>query len=195
MSLVVNPKDVAYEGRLGKFTYNTAEFELCKRYTETGVFEVLIYRGNALNGEDIKIPDGIVNISYMFENKSLRTPPAIPFSVKVADYAFKDCMSLIRGAALPYGLESCGFLYKNCRSMMSGSNMPDTVVSAPYMYDGCISLYEPGVLSKSLRFASGLYRNCKNLRVMPSLPDSIERADYIIKGCDYLNRTANHNMY
>lgn len=195
MSVIVNPKDVAYEGHLGKFTYNTGEFELCKRYAETGTFDVLMYRGNAREGSEIQIPEGIVNISYMFENKSLRTPPSIPATVKVADYAFKDCMSLIQGAALPYGLESCGFLYKNCRSMMCGSNMPDTVVSAPYMYDGCTSLYEPGTLSQNLRYASGLYRDCKNLRVMPELPPSVERADYMLKGCDYLNKNAHDRMY
>lgn len=195
MDMVVNPKDVCYEGYLGKFIYNTAEFELSKRYTETGVFDILMYRGNAREGQDVQIPDGIENISYMFENKSLLTPPLIPASVKVADYAFKGCVSLMRGAALPYGLESCGFLYKDCRSMMCGSNMPDTVVSAPYMYDGCISLYEPGTLSKNLKYASGLYRNCKNLRVVPTLPDTVERADYMLKGCDYLNKNANHSMY
>lgn len=190
MESVVNARDVDYEGRLGKFTYNTGEFELRHRYTETGVFEILTYRGNELYGENIHIPDGIVNISYMFENKSIKTAPMIPATVKIADYAFKDCVSLQQGASLPDGLESCGFLYKNCRSMLSGSHMPNSVISAQYMYDGCISLYEPGSLSNQLRFASGLYRNCKNLRVMPTLPPTVERADYIVKGCDYLNRTA-----
>lgn len=185
-SAMVNSKDVFYEGRLGKFTYNTANFELRYRYSETGVFEILVYRGEEMDGSKIVIPDGIKDISYMFENALISLPPVIPESVEIMDYTFKDCHLLIAGAGLPVNLKRCGFLYKNCRSLQCGSNMPDTVVSAPYMYDGCTMLSNVGHISLGLKYASGMFRNCKNLRDMPDLPSTLERDDYMFRGCNSL---------
>ena len=186
MENVINVKDVTYDGYLGKFVYNTANFELRNRYTEHGTFEVLVYRGRETNGANIVIPEGIINISYMFENTSIMTPPAIPESVEIMDYTFKDCASLNVGAGLPVNLKSCAFCYKNCRSMLYGSDMPDTVTSASYMYDGCTSLYSMGHVSVNLQYASGMCRNCKNLRMMPDIPETVERQDFIFKGCEAL---------
>lgn len=185
-SAIVNAKDVDYEGRLGKFTYNTAQFELRHRYTDMGVFEILVYHGEELDGRNIVIPAGIKNISYMFENTSIFFPPQIPNSVEIMDYTFKDCRSLMLGAGLPLNLKSCGFCYKNCSRLQCGSNMPDTVVSAPYMYDGCTMLSDVGHLSTCLKHATGMFRNCKNLREAPELPLSLERKDYMFKGCNSL---------
>ena len=186
---------VQYEGRLGKFVYNTGEWEIRQKYTETGSFDVLVYKGHVQNGDMIQIPDGVVNISYMFEGKPLITPPKIPSSVQVMDYTFKDCVSLQVGAALPYGLKRCGFLYQGCRSLIAGSDMPDTVESAPYMYDGCWSLMLPGHVSRGLRYASGMYRGCKNMREFPVFQDNIERNDNALKDCTFLNKLTYQTMY
>lgn len=187
LDAVINAKDIEYNGRLGKFTYNTKDFEIRYRYTETGVFDVLVYHGEETDGRNIKIPDGINDISYMFENSPIVIPPQIPDSVEFMDYTFKDCASLIAGAGLSKNLKSCGFCYKNCRSLQCGSNMPDTVVKAPYMYDGCTVLSNAGHISTGLVYASGMFRNCKNLRQMPEIPDTIEYKDYMFKGCNALN--------
>lgn len=187
LNTIVNAKDVEYDGRLGKFTYNTSDFELRYRYTETGVFEVLIYRGEERDGTLIKIPDGIKDISYMFESVPLTLPPHIPNSVEIMDYTFKDCTYLVVGAGLPVNLKSCGFCYRNCRSLQCGSNMPDTVESAPYMYDGCVMMSNAGHVSIGLKYASGMFRNCKNLREMPDISPTVERRDYMFIGCNALN--------
>lgn len=186
---------VNYDGRLGKFSYDTADFEIRYKYTETGTFDYLHYKGNVQQGDAIIIPDGIVDISYMFDGKPLLTPPAIPVTVVKADYTFKDCVSLCQGAALPINLVSCAFLYQNCRSLVVGSHMPDTVENAQYMYDGCVQLLNPGHISENLKYASGMFRGCKNMRELPVLPESIERGDNIFKNCTFLNRKLNDSMY
>lgn len=189
-------QEQSYEGRLGTFTYNPEEFSLRYKYAENGVFEYLWYKGHETDGSRIQIPNGIIDMSYMFEhNRYLMTPPAIPPTVKVAEYAFHDCLMLRQGASLPYGIERIGFMYQDCRAMLAGSTMPDTVVSAQYMYDGCISLYNPGDVSKRLENGSGLYRNCKNMRVQPEIPETIYRKDFMFLGCDWLERKNKRKMY
>lgn len=186
---------VNYEGRLGKFSYDTADYEIRYKYSETGNFDYLHYKGNLQQGEAIVIPAGIIDISYMFDGKSLLTPPVIPATVVKADYTFKDCVSLQCGAALPINLVSCAFLYQNCRSLISGSHMPDTVENAVHMYDGCIQLLNPGHISNNLKYASGMFQGCKNMRELPVLPMSIERGDNIFRNCNSLNRIMNDSMY
>lgn len=185
---MIPPRIVQYEGRLGTFAYSTADFEISMRYTETGSFEILSYRGRETDGSKIQVPEGLVNGSYLFEGKSLVTPPRLPKSLKNASYMFKNCVSLQRGAVLPDGVEKCGFMYQGCRSLVSCPDLPNTVVDAPYMFDGCSYLERSPRLSKRMRNIAGIYRGCRRLQEEPEIPPYVLRDQYMFRDCLFLNR-------
>ena len=147
-----------YKGSLGTFEYNTRDFELMVKYTATGRFDILHYRGGETDGSKIVIPKGITNCSYMFEKQSLVTPPVIPLGVVNTSYMFKDCKSLVRAAVLPFGVVKTSFMYQGCRSLTEVFPLPDSVKEAGYMFDKCVRLTTPPALSASLVHCSGMFR-------------------------------------
>lgn len=183
---MVLPQEKRYKGPLGEFTYDSKDFELMYRYTPIGSIEILKYRGPEVEGDKIHIPNGIVDCSYMFEKQSLRTPPVIPVSVKIANYMFKDCVSLVRGALLPYGTKSASFMYQNCRSLEVSPVLPDTLVNAQYMYDGCRLLKKPPRIGEALFNATGMFRDCYALEELAVLPSGVVKKVHIYRNCRLL---------
>ena len=72
-----------YEGKLGVFDYDDTEWEITETgsnpYTHGRCKESLRYIGDKVEGEDIIIPFGVSDCSYMFMGcTSLTTAPEIP---------------------------------------------------------------------------------------------------------------------
>lgn len=176
-----------YFGRLGDFDYDTGDFEIWSRTAGNGYVDMIRYRGRETDGTKIKIPEGVVDLSYCFEGCRLVIPPVIPLSVRIMQYTFQNCASLSKGVSIPDGVTRTGFMYQNCRNLVTGSDMPDSIVDASYMYDGCTSLINPGRVSANLQNGSGLFRNCRVMRVVPDLPDSVLRSGQVFRGCDFLH--------
>ena len=176
-----------YSGRLGEFDYDTGEFEIWSRPAGNTYIDVFRYRGRETDGSKIKIPDGVVDLSYCFEGCRIVTPPAIPVSVRIMQYTFQNCVALTSGASLPDGVLRIGFMYQNCRNLVTGSDMPDSVVDASYVYDGCVALVNPGRVSMGLENGSGMFRNCRVMRFIPDIPETIARSSQVFRGCDYLH--------
>lgn len=95
---IVDENTNHYIGELGSFDYNTDEWEVAERTavdSETGnesKSTVLRYVGDETDGKNIKIPEGVKNLDYAFENnKNLISAPEIPDSVESAFGAFKGC--------------------------------------------------------------------------------------------------------
>lgn len=175
-----------YSGRLGDFDYDTSEWEIWSRYAMRGTVDILRYRGRAVAGSDVHIPEGVIDLSYAFEGSRIQTPPVIPMSVRVMQYTFQNCKSLVRGASIPDGVTRTGFMYQNCRNLRTGSDMPDSITDASYMYDGCEAMLNPGRVSEKLVNGAGLFRNCRSMTVIPDLPECIRRDSQVFRGCDKL---------
>lgn len=175
-----------YSGRLGEFDYDTSEWEIRNRPAGRGVVDILRYRGRLTDGREIKIPEGVVDLSYAFEGSRLQIPPVIPMSVRVMQYTFQNCRSLGYGVSIPNGVTRTGFMYQNCCNLRSGSDMPDSVTDASYMYDGCSAMINPGRISMNLVNGAGLFRNCRAMSVIPDLPECIRRDKQVFRGCDTL---------
>lgn len=185
-----------YKGRLGDFWYDPEKWVILLKYTAVGTFDILQYCGRESDGDRIVIPDGVVNTSYMFSNRSLTKCPKIPIGVHTADYMFEENPSLTIGASLPYQLRSAAFMYKGCRSLLAGSDMPDTMVNASYMYDGCYSLQRPVRLSSNLEYMPGLYRNCRSLTEKnETLPDTVKDSKNWLYGCQRLEQKEHPVLY
>lgn len=125
-SVTKNGRLYHYEGSLGTFDYDPSEWavgvkDVTYENGASGMIPVLRYlkRDNVklgtkvksalfvgikdnpelsgLDGNHIKIPDGVKSLDYTFEGiKELETVPVIPDSVESAHGAFKDCTNLTR---------------------------------------------------------------------------------------------------
>lgn len=149
---------------LGDFEYDPSQFALGYKELEDGSqLPVLEYIGDGdgagsnfeafgvtlyMDGSDIKIPDGLKRMDYMFaDNDKLKYVPPIPSSVVSMHYAFAECDNLKYSVTptreynvpwsadllpeakdvmlghtivLPDGLEDMSGAFKNCKSLTSG---------------------------------------------------------------------------
>ena len=179
-------RECKYKGSLGEFTYNTEDFEIINKYTPFGVIPTLHYRGTETDGTKIKIPNGLRDGSYLFENTSIQTPPLLPPSLTLANYMFLDCVSLVRGAILPHGCVSASFMYAGCRSLTSVPRTPNTLKRAQYMCDGCRLLEEPVLLNDGIENITGMFRNCASMQHLADVPDSVKEYAHLYRGCKLL---------
>ena len=181
-----DPREKDYNGALGKFRYNSGEFVLSFVPTPTGMKEYLRYIGRDMTGKSIVIPDGIFDISYMFRDSMLVSPPMIPRMVTVMDGCFQNCRRLERGAVLPPGLKKANRLYSGCVRLESVPGIPPSVEYAAYMFEGCRSLVYAPKIPAGLKDASGMFKNCREMRSLPHVPNTIQKVDGIFRGCDRL---------
>ena len=96
-----------YNGPAGQFNYDDTQFTVS---TENGLLK---YIGSETRGENINIPQGIKDISGMFENSIITTPPLIP-----------------------NGVEKMVRTFAGCRQLQHYPNIPGTVVSAYEAFAG-----------------------------------------------------------
>lgn len=176
-------QEKTYKGPLGSFSYSTADFAVETKYTPLGPLQILRYRGKETDGLKIQIPMGLLDASYMFENKSLVTPPVIPVTVQRADYMFLNCVSLVKGAVFPYGMKSASFAYSGCRSLVEAPGLPSTMKNASFLFDGCRLLVKPPILNKGLENTTGMFRNCFRLESFADLPKSVVKSEHMYRGC------------
>lgn len=174
-----------YKGPLGQFVYNTRDFELIDKYTPFGRFDVLRYRGNETDGSKITIPNGIIDCSYMFEKHSLQTPPIIPVGVRIVNYMFKDCVSLLRGAVFPHGVVSAAFAYQGCRSLQACPGLPKTLEKGQYLFDSCTSLACPPKIGANLLKGAGMFRGCRNMQCLADFPVGAD-VQHAYRNCESL---------
>ena len=98
-SLSLSDATMVHDGTFGAFIYNPNEFKV----SSDGVH----YIGTETDGSKIKIPDGIVDTSYMFaDNKSLLTPPTIPDGVISCVSMFENCSSLKQPPVIPTSVKN-----------------------------------------------------------------------------------------
>lgn len=179
---------VRYKGPLGTFSFDPEQFVVVKRRDGAGrEVETLRYIGFERDGRLIQIPDGIVDMSYMFEHKSLMYPPAIPKSVKRAMCAFAGCISLAVAPVLPDGMENISMMLMGCRALTIGMHLPGSVTDAAFLYENCLNLSQPGTLSEGLLNATGMYRGCRALLSKPEIPDSVIETEGMFVGCEAVN--------
>ena len=102
-----------YDGVIGKFEYDPKEFRLAG----TEMFANLFYVGKETDGSKIKIPEGIIDCSRMFEFSSITTPPVIPEGVKICDRMF-DGSQIQEPPVFPDSVESISnAAFCNCTSL------------------------------------------------------------------------------
>ena len=117
-----------YEGILGNFQYDDTEFQLKSN-------SYLRYIGTETDGSKIKIPAGVTNCSYMFQ----------------------DCSSLLKAPEIPTGVTNCFAMFYGCRSLIEASEIPTEVKSCGYMFKGCSSLIKAPEIPKGVTHCAGMF--------------------------------------
>lgn len=139
-----------YEGVLGTFDYDEAEFNVGKTVDEDGkVFYALYYVGNETDGSKIHIPNGVKDISFMFmNNPNIKSGPDIPASVEKCSHTFDGCVNLEYPSDIHSNINQCDAAYANCINL---KRAPDIAIctnghrDTRRMFDGCPrSVYENG---------------------------------------------------
>ena len=163
---------VHYEGVLGSFDYNADEFALGYWEAEVNGNKVRVpvlhyindgatqngfnktYNG-FLDGEHIKIPEGLKSLDYTFADTGIITMPEIPKDVISAHCAFMDCKQLVDGcdsaktdSGINAGrltskpdLQDTSWMFSGCENMRNYFPiMSENTVDGRYMYSACKSL-------------------------------------------------------
>lgn len=185
---------VAYDGVLGTFVFDPTQFELQMVRVEAddfghdaGMYPILKYVGEEVDGRYIQIPEGLKSGAMMFaDNKDLQTMPKLPASLEDGFSMFKGCenLQLASCISLPPKMEDAAFMFADCPNLMRGPmRMPGSLRDATGMFANCESLQNTPHLNSGLESADSMFWNCKGLKKKPNIPRSCEHADFATEGC------------
>jgi len=123
-----------YQGPLGDFEYNDTEFRVF-------TYGVIKYIGKETDGTKIKIPAGITDCSFMFENCcKLQTVPVIPEGVRICNGMFVNCSSLQQAPEIPVTVKQCNFIFSECGFFYTPLLPQNTAGSFQGVFDSCCNL-------------------------------------------------------
>ena len=185
---------VEYDGVLGTFVFDPTQFELQMVRVEAddfghdaGMYPILKYVGDEVDGRHIQIPEGLKSGAMMFaDNKELQTMPKLPASLEDGFSMFKGCenLQLASCVSLPSKMEDAAFMFADCPNLMRGPmRMPGSLRDATGMFANCESLQNTPHLNSGLESADSMFWNCKGLKKKPNIPRSCEHADFATEGC------------
>lgn len=185
---------IHYEGELGTFDYDTKNWALGEKTVKdktSGVettIPILKYIGDKKAGNDIKIPEGITSIDYMFEdNDKLETVPVIPEGVKSAHDAFRDCDKITRAC------KDAKIDEKDMTGTTTGLAAGATAVAATAGTFGAVNGWNPlgwaafGVSAIAAGVGIAANHFAKDGKGGTwKMPDSLEDASEMFSGCENL---------
>ena len=185
---------VEYDGVLGTFVFDPTQFELQMVRVEAddfghdaGMYPILKYVGEEVDGRHIQIPEGLKSGAMMFaDNKELQTMPKLPASLEDGFSMFKGCenLQLASCISLPPKMEDAAFMFADCPNLMRGPmRMPGSLRDATGMFANCESLQNTPHLNSGLESADSMFLNCKGLKKKPNIPRSCAHADFATEGC------------
>lgn len=119
-----------YEGELGVFDYDETQFKVF-------IDGSIRYVGEETDGSKIVIPDGVIDLSDVFNDSNLVTPPRIPKSVVYCNNTFYACDCLIQAAELPEGVLDTSNMYNGCFNLQNAGSIPSTVTNCDKMFADC----------------------------------------------------------
>lgn len=182
-----------YSGPLGTFTFDKTQFELRKHpVPATGDAPaadtiILKYVGTETDGRKISIPKGCTDISLMFSGTEITSAPRIPYGVKYAVGAFKDCDALAdaRGNVprLPLTVIDSSYMFAGCTRLRSGPDIPGTVDAMDGMYYGCHALSRTPSIGGGVGTMDYAFADCPSLKQAPRVPKAAISARDVTACC------------
>ena len=102
-----------YEGVLGNFDYDAAQFKVTRESRSNS--EYLKYIGKENDGSRIVIPNGVVDAYRMFDGSSINSMPEIPASVKYGAKMFRKCTNLNKVDTFPENIVNWKDMFEGCK--------------------------------------------------------------------------------
>lgn len=183
---------IHYEGVLGSFDYDPAQFELVTVKSKAtqdlpaSEYEVLKYIGNEPDGSKIQIPEGLRDGNMMFMGcKTLESMPKLPKSLENADSMFASCPRLrTASASLGDNLKEANFMFYGCANLERGpERMPKNLKDANFMFTNCGKLQNTPELSSNMRSAEYMFAYCRSLTKAPKIPQSMQEYSGLTFNC------------
>lgn len=182
-----------YSGPLGTFTFDRTQFELRKQPLPASGDDpaadttILKYIGTETDGRKISIPKGCTDISLMFSGTEITSAPRIPYGVKYAVGAFKDCDALAdaRGNVprLPLTVIDSSYMFAGCTRLRSGPDIPGTVDAMDGMYYGCHALSRTPSIGGGVGTMDYAFADCPSLKQAPRVPKAAISARDVTACC------------
>ena len=102
-----------YEGVLGNFDYDAAQFKVTREPRSNS--EYLKYIGKENDGSRIVIPNGVVDAYRMFDGSRINSMPEIPASVKYGAKMFRKCTNLNKVDTFPENIVNWKDMFEGCK--------------------------------------------------------------------------------
>ena len=102
-----------YEGVLGNFDYDAAQFKVTREPRSNS--EYVKYIGKENDGSRIVIPNGVVDAYRMFDGSSINSMPEIPASVKYGAKMFRKCTNLNKVDTFPENIVNWKDMFEGCK--------------------------------------------------------------------------------
>jgi hypothetical protein len=129
--------------QLGSFDYDDELFRIDlvedDTYDSWDNLRCLRYIGENEDCSKLKLPHGLLNCRYMFENSPITKPPVIPEGVL-------NCEAMFRGSMITYG-----------------PNIPKTVTNCDHMFEASMIQKAPAILP-TIKTGVGMFSYCKDLK-------------------------------
>ena len=181
-------KLVHYKGRYGEFDYDPNEFG----FDEYDDFK---YIGKETEGCNIKIPEGLVDGSFLFkDNKNLRSTPDLPKSCRVCVSMFENCENLEDASNIEFKCKdkmNTSDMFCNCKNLVLPPRILENISYSTSMFNGCLSLCTAPLISKTAAYDSRMFLGNTNGIHYEAEDNAYYRFDDEYKGIDKLR--ASHN--
>lgn len=148
----------------------------------------LKYIGSQTDGSMIRVPEGLVDGTELFEESKLTSGAVLPESLRIMNRMYRGCTELKDPGVIPEGVTCMdeAYAYTGIRET---PYMPDSVTNANFAFDHCMDLERCGNFSGNLKEADCMFAGDVSLQELPpELPDTLLQMDGFACGCSQLKR-------
>lgn len=169
-----------------KYMDDAVSFEYDDEQFESRNNGQLRYIGKETDGSRIRVPNGIVDGTAMFEDTGIQSAPTLPDSIKIMSNMYRGCADMKDPGQIPEGVTDIDGAY-SYTGIRETPHIPDSVESANFAFDHCRNLEHCENFSNNMKNAVCMFAGDKSLTTLPEeLPDSLIDMDGFACGCENL---------
>ena len=168
--------------QLGDFDYEDEFFRVER--VENDIYDdwdnrfCLRYIGQDSDCSSLKLPDGLKNAGYMFENSFITDPPVIPRGVE-------NCEGMFRGSSIryapfiPFGVKNCSYMFE-FTPIEVPPLLPGSISQGTRMFADCQNLLRKAPRRGTFAFREfeEMYAGCPELQGNRRKTAETEKEDF-----------------
>ena len=139
--------------------------------------QVTFYQSSNLITVPSKIPDSVINFSYVFSDcNKLNTIPTLGNNIKDMTASFRNTAITVFDEKLPNSIIDMEYTFSGCTSLVEfNSKISNNVINMTRTFNGCTSLSEfNSNIPNNVITMCATFFNCESLTTLPStIPSSV----------------------